>query len=114
MLQDLDLQILQERRSQQRLTVLYKVVKGHVLAINREHYLKPQRPKRTFRAKQFEDFDQKNIVENPICNNSQCFKTIPARTDNFKNSYFARAVLDWKRLSESAVNADSVVSFRTD
>ena len=112
MLQDLDLPTLQERRRQQRLTLLYKVVKGDVPAINLEHYLKTQRPKRTIRAKQFEDYTQKNIVENSICNNSQCFKPIPARTDNFKNSYFARTVLDWNKLSESAVNADSVVTFR--
>ena len=92
---------------------LYKVVKGHIPAINLEHYLKAQRPKRTIRAKQFEDYIQKNIVENSICNNSQCFKTIPAGTDNFKNSYCARTVLDWNKLSESAVNADSIVTFRT-
>ena len=90
MLQDLDLPTLQERRRQQRLTFLYKVVKGHVPAINLEHYLKAQRPKRTIRAKQFEDLVKKNIVENSVCNNSQCFKTIPAKTDNFIN--FARTV----------------------
>ena len=39
MLQELDLPTLQERRRQQRLTFLYKVVKGHVPAINIEHYL---------------------------------------------------------------------------
>lgn len=113
MLQDLDLPTLQERRHQQKLTFLYKVVKGHVRAINLEHYLKAQSPKRTIRAKQFEDFVKKNIVENSICNNSQCFKTIPAKTDNFKNSYFVRTELDWNKLSESAVNADSIVTFGT-
>ena len=112
-LQDLDLPTLQERRCQQRLTFLYTVMKGHVPAINLEHYLKAQRSKRTIRAKQFEDYIQKKIVENSICNNSQCFKTIPAGTDNFENSYFPRTVLDWTKLSESTVNADSVVTFRT-
>ena len=56
MLQDLDLPTLQERRRQQRLTFLYKMVKGYVPAINLEHYLKAQRPKRTIRAKQFQDY----------------------------------------------------------
>ena len=88
MLHDLDLPSLQERRRQQRLTFLYKVVKGHVPAINLKHYLKAQRPKHTIRAKQFQDFVKQNIVENSVCNNSQCFKTIPAKTDNFKKLLF--------------------------
>ena len=46
------------------MTFLYKVVKGQVPAINNEHFLKVQRPKRTIGAKQFEDIIQKNIVEN--------------------------------------------------
>ena len=59
MLTDLDLPSLEKRRRQQRLTFLYKVVKGHVPASNIEHYLRAQRPKRTIRAKQFEDFVKK-------------------------------------------------------
>ena len=114
MLQELDLPTLQERRRQQRLTFLYKVVKGHVPAINIEHYLKAQRPKKTIRAKQFENFVKQNIVENSICNNTQCFKPIPAKTENFKHSYFVRTVIAWNRLSDSAVNADSITSFRTE
>ena len=55
MLTDLDLPSLEERRRQQRLTFLYKVVKVHIPAINIEHY-KAQRPKRSIRTKQFEDF----------------------------------------------------------
>ena len=81
MLTDLDLPSLEERRRQQRLTFLYKVVKGHVPAINIEHYLRAQRPKRTIRAKQFEDFVKKNIVERSICNNTQCFRPITAKSD---------------------------------
>ena len=54
MLTDLDLPSIVER-----LTFLYKVVKGHVPAINIEHYLRAQRPKRTIRAKHFEDFVKK-------------------------------------------------------
>ena len=112
-LQELDLPTLQERRRHQRLTFLYKVVKGHVPAINIEHYLKAQRPKRTIRAKQFENFVIRNI-ENSICNNTQCFKPIPAKTENFKHSYFVRTVIDWRRLSDSAVSADCITSFRTE
>ena len=114
MRQDLDLPTLQERRLQQRQTFLFKVVKGHVPAINIEHYLKAQRPQRTFRAAQFENVVERNIVENSICNNAQWFKPIPAKTENFKHSYFVKTLIDWNRLSDSAVNADSITSFRTE
>ena len=92
---------------------MYEVVKGHVLAINIEHYLRAQRPKRTIRAKQFEGFVKINIVEMSVCNNSQYFMPIPAKTDPFKNSFFVRTIYDWNKLSESDVNCDSVETFRT-
>ena len=43
MLHDLDLPTLEERQRQQRLTFLNKVVKGHVPAINIDHYLRAQK-----------------------------------------------------------------------
>ena len=73
MLDDPDLPSLEERRRQQRLTFLYKVVKGHVPAINIDHFLKTQKPKRTIRTKQFEDVVKKNIVERSVYNNNQCY-----------------------------------------
>ena len=83
MLQDLQLPTLQERRRQLRLTFLYKVVKGQVPAINNEHFLKLQRLKRTIRAKQFENYVQKNIVVNSVSNNSQCFKLQNGKLQTF-------------------------------
>ena len=63
MLTDLGLPLLEETRRQQRLTLLDKVVKGHVPAVNNQQYLRAQRPKRTIREKQFKDFVKTNIVE---------------------------------------------------
>ena len=113
MLDDLDLPSLEERRHQQRLAFLYKVVKGQVPAINIDHYLRAQKPKRTIRAKQFEDFVKKNIVERSVCNNNQCFKHLPAQTEQFRNSFFVRTTHDWNILSDNIVNCDTVESFRT-
>ena len=113
MLDDLHLPSLEERRRQQRLAILYKVVKGHVPAINIDHYLRAQKPKRTIQAKQFEDFCKKDIVERSVCNNNQCFKQLPAKTEQFRNSFFVRTTYDWNRLSDSIVNCDTVESFRT-
>ena len=62
MLHDLKLPTLQARRRDQRLTLMYKVVEGHVPAINADHYIQPQRQKRAIRATRFTDYDHKNIV----------------------------------------------------
>jgi hypothetical protein len=113
MLKDLELPPLQDRRRHQRLTFLYKVVEGHVPAINIEHYLKSQRVKRTIRAKQFEDYTHNNIVLKSVNNNSKCFDSIFAKSDNFKQSYFPRTVLDWNKLCDSVVEADTIQCFKT-
>ena len=116
MLDDLDLPSLEERRRQQRLTFLYKFVKGR--AINIDDYLRAQNPKRTgagtsTRAKQFVEFVKKNIVERSIRNNNQCFKQLPAETEQFRNPFFVRITYDWNLLSGNIVNCDTVESFRT-
>ena len=41
MLHKLKLPTLQDRRRDQRLTLMYKVVEGHVPAINKDHYIQP-------------------------------------------------------------------------
>ncbi|KAH3858370.1 hypothetical protein DPMN_100993 [Dreissena polymorpha] len=99
MLRKLELPPLQDRRRAKRLTLLYKVVVVHVSAISIERYLEPLRPKRTIRAKQYEDYIHHNIVCNLVNNNSKCFETIPANTVLFQNSFFVKTVIDWNRLS---------------
>ncbi|KAH3738382.1 hypothetical protein DPMN_045016 [Dreissena polymorpha] len=84
MLHKLELSPLQDRRRAQRLTLLYKVAEGHVPAIPIERNLKPLRPKRTIRAKQYEDYIHHNIVCNLVNNNSKCFETIPAKLSSLK------------------------------
>jgi hypothetical protein len=79
---------LQERRRHQRLTLLYKVVEGHVPAINIEHYLKPLRPKRTIRAKKYIDFIHNNIIADQVNNNKKYFQLIQFHSENFKYSFF--------------------------
>ena len=112
MLSQLDIPPLQERRRLQRLSFMYKVVKGQVPAVPIDHYLIKQRPKRNIRAKQFKNCVQNNIVENYVNNNSQCFQPIQAKTDNFKNSFFVRTILDWNKLNENSVNSGTLDSFR--
>jgi len=112
MLRDLELPTLQERRRQQRLTLLYKVVEGHVPAIKSEHYLKPLRSKRQIKPKNFEGFINKNIVEQSVNNNSKCFQPISANSDNFKNSFFVKTVYDWNKLSDNTISKDTIAGFK--
>ena len=79
---------------------MYKVVEGHVSAINKDDYIQPQRQRRTIRATQFNDYEHKNSVDNYSTNNSKCYKPIPAKTENFKNSFFVRTIYDWNKLVE--------------
>ena len=113
MLKKLELQPLEERRRHQRLTFLYKVVEGHVPAINIDHYLQARRPKRTIRARQFENYIKTNIVENSVCNNNKCFQPISAKSDIFRHSYFVRTEYDWNKLSDNIVNSETVESFKS-
>ena len=113
MLERLKLLPLQERQRIHRLTLLYKVVKGCVPAINIEHYLKPLRKKRNIRAKHHEDFIQQNIVENQINNNSQCYQPIYANTVNYRNSFFVRTVPDWNKLPDSVIKLETTDSFKS-
>jgi hypothetical protein len=112
MLDDLNLPTLQERRRHQRLTFLYKVVEGHVPAINIDHYLHRLRPKRTIRAKKFEDYVHDNIVLKSVNNNSKCYQPLHTNSDKFKYSFFPRTILDWNLLSESTVNSTSIECFK--
>ena len=112
MLISLRLPTLQDRRRDQRLSLMYKVVEGHVPAINKDDYIQPQRQRRAIRATWFKDYEHKNIVENYSTNNSKCYKPIPAKTENFKNSFFVRTIYDWNKLDDSVINSDSVNSFR--
>ena len=93
MLKHLELPSLQDRRRDSRL--MYKVVEGHVPPINKDHYIQPQRQRRAIRAARYTDFDHKNIVENYVTKNSKCFKPIPSKTDNFRNSFQFTIGTNW-------------------
>ena len=112
MLITLRLPTLQDRRRDQRLSVMYKAVEGLVPAINKDDYIQPQRQRRAIRPTWFKDYEHKNIVENYATNNSKCYTPIPAKTENFKNSFFVRTIYDWNKLDDSVINSDSVNSFR--
>ena len=66
----LELQEFKERRTNQKLIFLYKVVEGLVPAIESVDYLKKARPKRSITAKKFENYQATNITEKQVKNNT--------------------------------------------
>ena len=84
MLADLDLDTLQERRKELRLTFLFNVVEGLVPAIRAAEYLEPVHQKRRIRATKLSDYISDNTVNSHQLNNSQCFKHTRA-TDIYKH-----------------------------
>ena len=113
MLADLDLDTLQERRKELRLTFLFKVVEGLVPAIPAAEYLEPVHQKRRIRATKLSDYISDNTVKSHQLNNSRCFKHIRASTDIYKHSFFPRTISEWNELDDSVVNVDKVGAFRS-
>ena len=109
----LDLQPLASRRKNPKLIYMYKVVEGLVPAINPDKYLKKSKPKRRIKAKKFEGYLSNNPVENSLKNNSKSFEIPSSKTNEFKNSFFVKTVLNWNHLDEVTVSAPTVESFKS-
>ena len=113
MLNQLQLPSIEVRRRHLRLTLMYKVVEGHVPGILKDSYIQQHRPKRAIRRTKFFGYSYSNIVDNYVTNNSKCYKPIrQANSVNFKNSFFVRTLFDWNKLEDSVVNLETIDSFR--
>jgi len=112
MLEELKLPPLTERRKQQRLTLLYKVIEGLVPALPPDKFLKPaDKSKRKIRPKIFKDFVARNIVEKHAYNNTKGFIVPDAITEQYRCSFFVKAVEDWNKLDDEVVHAGSAAAF---
>ena len=93
------------------------MVKGRVQAIYIEHYLKAQSKAETYHQgktiRRLGDYVKKSILGRSICNNNQCFKTIPAKIEQYRISFFVRTTYDWNLLSDNIVNCDTMKTFTT-
>ena len=62
----------------------------------------------TIKPKRFDDYVNTNIVENSVKNNTKSFDRIQCNTEQYRNSFFKRPILDWNHLEENIVSATSV------
>ena len=113
MLQSLQLQTLEQRRRDQRLIFLYKVVEGLVPAIPSAEYLTPHKQGRLIKPRTLDTFQTASAIQDHIKNNSRTFHVTRCKTEQFRQSFFISAVRDWNHLNDSTVTAPSVDSFRS-
>ena len=112
MLKDQNLPSLQERRRNIRLALLYKVANGTLPGLPPDDYLTPVRNKRQIRARRFDDYVAKNVVQGHELRHSRRFKTPAAAGDVYKNSFFVRTTCDWNSLQEEQVNCSTLDGFK--
>ena len=112
MLREQNLPDLKDRRQQLRLSFMYKIVNEMVPSITPEDYLEPKCPKRRIRPRPFNGYIADNIVQKYATNNKNCFKIPPSNTENYKNSFFIRTIIDWNSLDDTTINAPSLDRFK--
>ena len=118
MLQALELSSLEKHRIINRLIFMYKVVEGLVPAIPPppppppKEFLKPAKTRRQIKGKQFKDHVSHNIIDRHIINNNRGFIVENYKTEQLKNSFFVKTVIEWNHLSTETVRAKTVESFK--
>ena len=102
---------LQERRHQ-RLTLFYRIVEGLIPVLPPEKFLQQQKPGRHIRTRQL-DGKSENPDNNYAKHNDRPYVVTHCNTEEQKNSFFPRTTVNWNRLKNSVVHANSVESFKT-
>ena len=113
MLNELGLQRLEDRRQEKRLVSLFRVVEGLVPAMPPADFLIPAKTtKRRIQPKRFPGFVTTNIVQRHVVNNSKGFVVPDSHSEEYRNSYFVRTVVEWNQLNDSQIHAESPEEFR--
>ncbi len=89
------------------------MVAGPVPALPCHDILTPTRAKRNVKIKTFSDCTTSNILGNQVTNNTKCFKTFECKTEQYRQSFFPKTVLDWNKLNDSVVCAETIGGFKT-
>ncbi|XP_053390995.1 uncharacterized protein LOC128553836 [Mercenaria mercenaria] len=113
MLESLKLTPLQDRRRTSRLVFLYKVAGGLVPAIHPSDYLQTVTRKRQIRAKSYSDFQVSNIVEKQVINNTRGFSVKHCKSEQLKNSFFVKTIIEWNHLDDRVVRAETTEGFKS-
>jgi len=112
MLDTLKLPPLEERRRQLRLTMLFKIANDLMPALPAGDFLtRTSTERRRVRPTTYDGYESQNILQRQANNNSRCYKVPPSKTDQFRNSFFVRTVVEWNNLPDAVVQLPSPSSF---
>ena len=107
MLRSLNLPSLQERRQDKRLSLLSRVVEGSVPGLPPVNFIKEHNQnKRKITPKQYSDCVTSNIIIRSARKNSKALEVPQGKTEEFRNSFFVKTVVDWNNLSDEYVQAE--------
>ena len=84
-----------------------------VPAIDKSSYLTPIKNKRKIKPKVKPNCISKNFVEKFSTNHSDCYIVKSAKTQQYKHSFFIKAIQDWNGLSENLACAETIESFKS-
>jgi hypothetical protein len=68
--------------------------------------------KRRVQPRRFTDCVSSNIIDRQSCNNSRCFIVPPAKSEQYKNSFFVKTTIEWNSLTDEQL--PTVVSRQCD
>ena len=94
MMKDLNWKPLQERRRENRLLLLFKIL-NNLVAIPPDKHL-------SFKNKKY----------NLRSNHSKEINLKTSEVDSHKNSFFPKTILDWNDLTENQISCQSVIQFK--
>ena len=80
-----------------------------------EEFLQPIHQKRQIRAKKKNtSFVTSNIIDSQVTNNNRSYKVDQCKTEQYGNSFFVRTSIQWNRLENAVVHAETVKGLKSD
>ena len=83
-------------------------------ALSPDVFLKPEKPKRQIKARQYTNYISKNIVDGHSLTNDRSFVIKNCRTEQLKQSFFIKTVVEWNHLEQDQDQDSLLVKRRND
>jgi len=92
--------------------MLYKIANDLTPALPAGDFLtQSSSERRRVRPTAYDGYETHNIIQRQAKNNSRCFKVPPSKTDQYRNSFFVRTVVEWNSLPDDVVKLPTLSSF---
>jgi hypothetical protein len=113
MISRLELKPLVVRRREARLNIMFKTTKGLLPSMPPNTFFNHQpRQKRKIKPKSYSDHVTTNIVNRYATNNTRGYIVPEATTEQLRNSFFVKTVVEWNQLDERIVTQETPEGFK--